>query len=409
MTNKHKILNDPVYGFISLKHPLLLDLMDHPFVQRLRRISQLGLSHLVYPGAVHNRFHHAVGAMHLMQEAVDALRERGVEITEAEARGVCAAILLHDIGHGPFSHALEHSLVQGVGHEAISALMMTRINEAFHGELDLAIQIFNNHHPKAFLHQLVSSELDMDRLDYLSRDSFYSGVAEGKVGADRIIKMLNVVDGRLVVEEKGIYSIEKFVVARRLMYWQVYLHHTVLAAEYMLTRCLQRARDLALQGTTVFATPALQVFLYERLDQARFLADPEILERFSELDDSDVLAALKAWQHHPDRVLSTLSRAIVSRQLFHIELRAHPFTEAERAAVLERVQSVLELSPEEARYFVIHDRVGSKPYQPGGIMIRFKDGRVQDFAQASDHLDANSLFRSVEKSFLGYPKSCRPR
>lgn len=297
----------------------------------------------------------------------------------------------------------------GVGHEAISALMMTRINEAFHGELDLAIQIFNNHHPKAFLHQLVSSELDMDRLDYLSRDSFYSGVAEGKVGADRIIKMLNVVDGRLVVEEKGIYSIEKFVVARRLMYWQVYLHHTVLAAEYMLTRCLQRARDLALQGATVFATPALHVFLYERLDQARFLADPEILERFSELDDSDVLAALKAWQHHPDRVLSTLSRAIVSRQLFHIELRATPFSEAERAAAVDRVQSVLGLSPEEARYFVIHDRVGSKPYQPGGIMIRFKDGRVQDFAQASDHLDAASLFRSVEKSFLGYPKSCRPR
>jgi HD superfamily phosphohydrolase len=228
VTNKHKILNDPVYGFISLRYPLLLDLMDHPFVQRLRRISQLGLSHLVYPGAVHNRFHHAVGAMHLMQEAVDSLRERGVDITEAEARGVCAAILLHDIGHGPFSHALEHSLVQGVGHEAISALMMTRLNDAFGGELDLAIQIFLNQYSRKFMHQLVSSQLDIDRMDYLTRDSFFTGVNEGIIGYDRLLKMMSVKEDQLVWEEKGIHSIEKFILSRSIMYWQVYMHKTVL-------------------------------------------------------------------------------------------------------------------------------------------------------------------------------------
>ena len=289
--NRHKILNDPVYGFVTLRHGRAMDLMDHRFMQRLRRISQLGLSHLVYPGAVHNRFHHAVGCMHLMQEAIESLRNKGVEITEAEAEAACLAILLHDVGHGPFSHALEHSIVQGVNHEDISALIMGRLNEEMGGALDLAIQIFNDHHPKPFLHQLVSSQLDMDRLDYLARDSFYSGVTEGKVGSERILKMLNVVDGQLVVEEKGIYSIEKFIVARRLMYWQVYLHRTVLSAEHMLTLVLRRAKHLVRQGHKVFASPALSLFLHDDLDRAQFLADPMVLERFCEMDDRDVFVA----------------------------------------------------------------------------------------------------------------------
>ena len=311
--NRHKILNDPVYGFVTLRHGRAMDLMDHRFMQRLRRISQLGLSHLVYPGAVHNRFHHAVGCMHLMQEAIESLRNKGVEITEAEAEAACLAILLHDVGHGPFSHALEHSIVQGVNHEDISALIMGRLNEEMGGALDLAIQIFNDHHPKPFLHQLVSSQLDMDRLDYLARDSFYSGVTEGKVGSERILKMLNVVDGQLVVEEKGIYSIEKFIVARRLMYWQVYLHRTVLSAEHMLTLVLRRAKHLVRQGHKVFASPALSLFLHDDLDRAQFLADPMVLERFCELDDSDVFVAMKAWRHHDDRVLALLSQRLLDR------------------------------------------------------------------------------------------------
>ena len=316
--NRHKILNDPVYGFVTLRHARALDLMDHRYMQRLRRISQLGLSHLVYPGAVHNRFHHAVGCMHLMQEAIDSLRNKGVDISEAEAEGACLAILLHDVGHGPFSHALEHSIVQGVHHEDVSALIMGRLNEEFGGALDLAIEIFNDHHPKTFLHQLVSSQLDMDRLDYLARDSFYSGVTEGKVGSERILKMLDVVDGQLVVEEKAIYSIEKFVVARRLMYWQVYLHRTVLSAEHMLMLVLRRAKHLARQGADVFASPALSLFLHDDLDRAKFLADPAVLERFCELDDSDILVAMKAWRHHNDKVLSMLSTRLLDRGLFRI-------------------------------------------------------------------------------------------
>ncbi|HAI00813.1 MAG TPA: phosphohydrolase, partial [Flavobacteriales bacterium] len=324
--NRHKILNDPVYGFVTLRHARALDLMDHRYMQRLRRISQLGLSHLVYPGAVHNRFHHAVGCMHLMQEAIESLRNKGVDISEAEAEGACLAILLHDVGHGPFSHALEHSIVQGVHHEDVSALIMGRLNEEFGGALDLAIEIFNDHHPKKFLHQLVSSQLDMDRLDYLARDSFYSGVTEGKVGSERILKMLDVVDGQLVVEEKAIYSIEKFVVARRLMYWQVYLHRTVLSAEHMLMLVLRRAKHLARQGVDVFASPALSLFLHDDLDRAKFLADPVVLERFCELDDSDIFVAMKAWRHHDDKVLSMLSTRLLDRGLFRIELRPEPFT-----------------------------------------------------------------------------------
>lgn len=403
--NKHKIINDPVYGFITVRHPLSLDLMDHRYVQRLRRITQLGLSHFVYPGAVHNRFHHAVGAMHLMQEALDALREKQIDISPEEAEAVCAAILLHDVGHGPFSHALEHSIVRGVNHEDISTLMMNRINEALGGALDLAIRIFNDDYPRRFLHALVSSQLDMDRLDYLGRDSFYSGVAEGKVGSERIIKMLNVIDDTVVVEQKGIYSIEKFVVARRLMYWQVYLHRTVLAAEYMLMLVLRRAKLLASFGVPLFSTPALSIFLHEAYDHAHFLADPEILERFSELDDSDILCAMKAWQHHEDPALSELSRSIIQRQLFRIELRDTPFSEEEIAEKKSLIRKKLGFDEEAADFLVHCDSVSNKAYTAGGIPIRFKDGSIRDFAEASDHFTPDILQRSIVKHALCYPKA----
>ena len=402
--NKNKILNDPVYGFITIQHELTFDLMDHPFVQRLRRISQLGLSHLVYPGAVHNRFHHAIGALHLMQEAIAVLRAKGTDISDEEGEAACAAILLHDIGHGPFSHALEHSIVKGVQHEDISALIMSRLNEELNGALDTAIAIFNDHHPKRFLHQLVSSQLDMDRMDYLARDSFYSGVAEGKIGSERIIKMLAVKDDRLVVEEKGIYSIEKFLMARRLMYWQVYLHRTVLCAEFMLMRVLKRAKALALSGVDVFTTPALSIFINESLDRAKFIADPEILNRFCELDDSDITCALKVWQHHDDPILSELSKRIVHRNLFQIELRSQPFSNDEVETTIQNVATGLGLSREDATQFVINDTIHNSLYSEEGISIQFKNGTVQDFAEASDQLNREILTRTVSKSFLCYPK-----
>ena len=402
--NKNKILNDPVYGFITIQHELTFDLMDHPFVQRLRRISQLGLSHLVYPGAVHNRFHHAIGALHLMQEAIAVLRAKGTDISDQEGEAVCAAILLHDIGHGPFSHALEHSIVKGVRHEDISALIMSRLNEELNGALDTAIAIFNDHHPKRFLHQLVSSQLDMDRMDYLARDSFYSGVAEGKIGSERIIKMLAVKDDRLVVEEKGIYSIEKFLMARRLMYWQVYLHRTVLCAEFMLMRVLKRAKALALSEVDVFTTPALSIFINESLDRAKFIADPEILNRFCELDDSDITCALKVWQHHDDPILSELSKRIVHRNLFQIELRSQPFSNNEVETTIQDVAKGLGLSEENAAQFVINDTIHNSLYSEEGIGIQFKNGTVQDFAEASDQLNREILTRTVSKSFLCYPK-----
>mgnify|MGYP003947460115 FL=1 len=402
--NKNKILNDPVYGFITIQHELTFDLMDHPFVQRLRRISQLGLSHLVYPGAVHNRFHHAIGALHLMQEAIAVLRAKGTDISDEEGEAACAAILLHDIGHGPFSHALEHSIVKGVQHEDISALIMSRLNEELNGALDTAIAIFNDHHPKRFLHQLVSSQLDMDRMDYLARDSFYSGVAEGKIGSERIIKMLAVKDDRLVVEEKGIYSIEKFLMARRLMYWQVYLHRTVLCAEFMLMRVLKRAKALALSEVDVFTTPALSIFINESLDRAKFIADPEILNRFCELDDSDITCALKVWQHHDDPILSELSKRIVHRNLFQIELRSQPFSNNEVETTIQDVAKGLGLSQEDAAQFVINDTIHNSLYSEEGIGIQFKNGTVQDFAEASDQLNREILTRTVSKSFLCYPK-----
>lgn len=403
-TNRHKILNDPVYGFVTLRHSRALELMDHPYVQRLRRISQLGLSHLVYPGAVHNRFHHAVGCLFLMQQAIDTLRYKGVEITKEEDEAVCFAILLHDIGHGPFSHALENSIVQDVHHEDISELIMSRLNKEFDGLLDLAIEIFQNKYKKKFLHQLVSSQLDMDRLDYLARDSFYSGVTEGKVGSERIIKMLAVVDDRLVVEEKGIYSIEKFIVARRLMYWQVYLHRTVLSAEHMLMLALKKAKDLSRNGEVLFASPALSAFLQNDYDKVSFATTEGVLDKFCDLDDSDIYNAMKAWRLHPDKVLSDLSSRLLDRKLFRIELRTEEFSQSD---IDERVKTLMELwslSEEEANYYVSSGSVDNQPYKENGIMLKSKDGGLIDFAKANDNLTLESLSRNVTKSFLCYPK-----
>lgn len=404
-----KILNDPVYGFVTLRGELLLTLIDHPWFQRLRRISQLGLSHLVYPGATHNRFHHAVGAMHLMQSAIEELRQKGHAITDDESQAACAAILLHDIGHGPFSHALEHTLVKGISHEAISLLIMERLNEQLDGALTTAIAIFTGSYHKKFLHGLVSSQLDMDRLDYLRRDSFYSGVTEGKVGSSRIIKMLDVHDDELVVEEKGIYSIEKFIVARRLMYWQVYLHKTVLSAEFMLVNVLKRAKEQVSRGHQLFASPALQRFLSCDCSGEDFLKDPHVLSDFCRLDDYDILGAIKVWQTDSDPVLSDLCQRLVQRKLFKIELRREPFTVADIASVQQAVQSELTLDDQEASYYVISEKIDNRAYDKTTSMIgiKFKDGTVRDVAEASDHLNLSALSEVVEKHFLCYPSEVR--
>jgi len=378
--------------------------MDHPFVQRLRRITQLGLSHLVYPGAVHNRFHHALGSLYLMQEAIETLRSKGVEITESEQEAVCYAILLHDVGHGPFSHALEHSIVTGVHHEHISILIMNRLNTELNGALDLAIEIFQNKYHKKFLHQLVSSQLDMDRLDYLARDSFYSGVTEGKVGSERIIRMLDVENDNLVIEEKGIYSIEKFIVARRLMYWQVYLHRTVLSAEHMLMLALKRAKHLSKKGEQLFGSPALSTFLNNDFEKEAFIKNPELLELFCDLDDTDILGAMKAWRNNDDKVLADLSSRLLDRNLFRIELKSEPFTKAEIFGKFNEVQNTWNLNQEDAQYFVSSGMVENQPYKENGILIKTKSGEVVDFAKANDNLTIESLSRNVQKYFLCYPK-----
>lgn len=400
--NKKKIFNDPVYGFITLKDEFIIEIIDHPWFQRLRRISQLGLSHLVYPGAVHNRFHHAIGAMNLMQETLDSLKQKGVEISDEEELGAILAILLHDVGHGPFSHALEHSIVSDISHEELTLLIMHHLNEEFGGKLHTAIEIFSDTYKKKFLHQLVSSQLDMDRLDYLSRDSFYSGVSEGIVGTERIIKMLDVQDDQVVVEEKGIYSIEKYIVARRLMYWQVYLHKTVLSAEFMLVNILKRAKQLAHDGVDLFATPILREFLYSEYDMSMIRSDKTILEKFCELDDYDVLACIKVWKNHEDKVLSLLSSSLLNRKLFKIKLSSEKWPEELISKMQHRISEKYELSLDEAAYFVIHDMVDNKAYSPASenILIKMKDGTVTDLALASDHLNISALSDPVQKWFL---------
>jgi HD superfamily phosphohydrolase len=405
-SNKRKIINDPVYGFVTFRHDFLLDLIDHPYFQRLRRIAQLGLSYLVYPGAVHNRFQHAIGALHLMQNAIEEIRYKGHEITKDEELGCLCAILFHDIGHGPFSHALEHSIVDKIHHEQISAYLMNDLNNQYNGRFDLAIKIFNDKYHKRFLHQLVSSQLDMDRLDYLARDSFFSGVVEGQVGSERIIKMLDVVNDELVVEEKGIYSIEKFIVARRFMYWQVYLHKTVLSAEFMLVNVLRRAKFLADQGEVIFCSPSLYYFLYNKIGKEDFENDGDALKHFIALDDFDIMSAVKVWQTHEDRVLAELAKGIVNRVLFKIEMSRQPIEQNVVNKQIERIANEMNLSLEEASYFVISDKVHNSAYsvKTDAIKVKMKDGQILDAAQASDHMNLQALSGSVEKFFLAYKR-----
>jgi uncharacterized protein len=407
--NKRKILNDPVYGFISIPDELIFDIIEHPFFQRLRRIKQLGLTHMVYPGALHTRFHHAIGTMYLMNEAIEVLRSKGQDISDTEAQAVIVAILLHDIGHGPFSHALENSIVYGLKHEDISNLFMKRLNDEFDGKLSLAIEIFQNRYHKKFLHQLVSGQLDVDRLDYLKRDSFFTGVSEGVISAERIIKMLNIVDDNLVIEAKGIYSIEKFLIARRLMYWQVYLHKTVLSAENLLIKILKRAKFLCDKGTDLFATPAFKEFLYHRYSAESFAEKPELLDTFALLDDFDIYTSIKVWCNSTDPILSLLCTKLVNRNLFHISVQNKPFDEDFVEEIRNRVQLMYGISHDETSYFVISEQVQNNAYsiQHDNINILYKNGSILDIAEASDLLNIQVLSKSVTKYFLCYPKECK--
>lgn len=405
--NKKKIFNDPIYGFISLPFNILFDIIEHPYFQRLRRIKQLGLTHLVYPGALHTRFHHALGAMHLTLKAIEVLKSKGYKITKKECKSTLIAILLHDIGHGPFSHALEYSIVKNVTHEDISSFFMQQLNKEFKGKLSLAIEIFENRHPKAFLHQLVSSQLDMDRMDYLKRDSFFTGVSEGVINSDRIISMLAVKDGNLVVEAKGIYSIEKFIIARRLMYWQVYLHKTVISAENLVVNILKRAKHLATKGEELFCTDSLHFFLYAEHDKNSFENNTEVLNRFAELDDFDITASIKAWKTHQDVILSTLCEALLNRNLYQINLKRNAFTAKELETARKNFGEKSNLSSDDLEYFVFSDSITNNAYSPlkDKINLQFKDGSIKDIAKASDQLNIRVLSEEVKKHFLCIPKT----
>jgi uncharacterized protein len=404
--NKKKIFNDPVYGFVSIPYEIIFDLIEHPYFQRLRNIKQLGLTHLVYPGALHTRFHHALGAMHLMSIALETLKSKGVEFTKEECEAVTIAILLHDIGHGPFSHALESCIVPEVHHEDISVFFMNRLNEEFDGKLSLAIQIFQNKYHKNFLHQLVSSQLDMDRLDYLNRDSFYTGVSEGVIGFDRILKMLQVVNDHLVIEEKGIYSIEKFLIARRLMYWQVYLHKTVISAEQLLLKILLRAKELTANGKKLFATPAFSLFLNENVTKQQFISDKKYLDAFAKLDDTDIFSAIKVWEQNEDYVLARLCRDLITRNLYKIEISNTPFDELKIKTLRSKMISQSGIEPSECEYFIFEGTIfnNAYSYKSGNINILTKDNELIDIAKASDNLNIEALSKTVKKHFLCYPR-----
>ena len=402
-TNKLKILNDPIYGFIRIPNSLIFDIIEHPSFQRLRRVSQMGFSNLVYPGANHTRFHHALGCLHLMQKTVNVLRVKGISISEQEENALYIAILLHDIGHGAFSHALEHSIVTGISHEEISLKYMHQLNRQFDGQLDLAISVFNGEYHRKFLHQLITSQLDIDRLDYLKRDSFYTGVAEGNISSDRLIAMINVVDNELVIEKKGIYSVEKFLIARRLMYWQVYLHKTSLVAEYMLVNILTRAKELANQGVELFGSSSLKFFLYHKTHKNNF--DNKVLNLFSELDDYDVLSAIKEWTNHPDKILSKLSLMIVNRNLLKIKMFDEEVSNDHLSNTTSKFLKISKISEEEAKYFVFRGKISNQAYnknQP--IKIASKNGTIEDIVNASDQLNLQALSKPVNKYFLCYPK-----
>lgn len=402
MSAGRKIVNDPVHGFIALDHALIRKLVAHPYYQRLRRIYQMAFAHLVYPGAVHTRLHHSLGAYHLMGAALQELRAKGISISTEEELGAKAAILLHDIGHGPFSHALEHVLLENTHHESVSLAIMHALNQELNGELEVALQIFQNKHPKSFLHQLVSGQLDVDRLDYLTRDSFFTGVSEGVVGYDRILKMLTVHDGNLMVEEKAIYSIEKFLVARRLMYWQVYLHKTVLGAEKMLVRIVERAKELIKSGIPVNApTPDLQFFL-ENGHQPSII--PQELERFCSLDDTDIMAAVKVWMNHPDVVLSTLCKSLINRRLYKVKFQSKPFLIEEVQQLRHKVCQSFGISEQEASYLVFTGDLETHTYNPKeeGIQILFKDGSVKGISEVDNALIHHHLETPMKKFYICY-------
>ena len=406
MVYERKIINDPVFGFINIPKGLLYDIVRHPLLQRLTRIKQVGLSSVVYPGAQHTRFQHSLGAFYLMSEAITQLASKGNFIFDSEAEAVQAAILLHDIGHGPFSHVLEDTIVKGIPHEEISLMLMERMNKEMNGQLSLAIQIFKDEYPKRFLHQLVSGQLDMDRLDYLRRDSFYTGVTEGNIGSARIIKMLDVADDRLVVESKGIYSIENFLMARRLMYWQVYLHKTSVAYEKMLISTLLRAKELASQGIELFASPALHFFLYNDITPTEFYSNPDCLENFIQLDDNDIWTALKVWSTHTDKVLSTLSMGMINRNIFKVENSAEPIGEDRIKELTLQISQQLGITLSEANYFVSTPSIEKNMYDPAddSIDIIYKDGTIKNIAEASDMLNISLLSKKVKKYYLCYQR-----
>ena len=404
--NDYKVINDPVFGFIKMPRGLLNDIVKHPLFQRLNRINQLGLASVVYPGARHTRFQHSLGAFHLMSEAITSLQQKGLFIFDSEAEAVEAAILMHDIGHGPFSHVLEHTLISGISHEDISLLMMEQINRDLGGLLNLAIAIYKDEYPKRFLHQLISSQLDMDRLDYLRRDSFFTGVTEGNIGSARIIKMLNVVDDQLVVDQKGIYSIENYLTSRRLMYWQVYLHKTAVSYEKVLVNMLTRAKDLVREGKTVFASPALAYFLHNDIDAEWFAEHEEALQMYEELDDSDIWSAMKAWKHADDKILSTLATDMLDRRIFKVEVHDEPITAERIAEIQEQIATAMGISKDDAHYLMSVNTIQKDMYsmEDDHIGILYKDGTVKDISEASELLNVALLSKKIRKYYLCYQR-----
>ncbi|MCL1938642.1 MAG: HD domain-containing protein [Candidatus Azobacteroides sp.] len=402
MDNKRKIINDPVFGFINIPSEFIYNIINHPYFQRLNRIKQLGLTHFVYPGAQHTRMSHSLGAMYLMDEAIVHLQSKGHAITPEEKEAALACILMHDLGHGPFSHAWENTLVKNIRHEEISLSLMKKINEEMDGRLDKAIAIFQDEYPKKFLHQLVSGQLDVDRLDYLRRDSFFTGVTEGNIGSARIIKMLNLKDGRLVVEAKGIYSIENFLMARRLMYWQVYSHKTAFAAEKMMVNVLKRAQELAMQGTALFASPALHYFLDRPVDKQTLLNDPQALAHFVDLDDNDIWSALKVWAKHSDKIMALLSEGLLNRHLFKIEIEQKPFAAQYVEEKKKKWSQYYAISLEDVSYLISAGEISTNMYNEtdDSIDILYKDGTTKDIAEASDMLNIQLLSKKIKKYYF---------
>ena len=401
-----KIINDPVFGFIKIPHGVLLDVVQHPLMQRLTRIKQLGLANAVYPAAQHTRFQHSIGAFHLMSEAITSLTQKGIFIFDSEAEAVEAVILMHDIGHGPFSHVLENTLITGISHEEISLMMMEQINREMNGALNLALKIFKDEYPKHFLHQLISSQLDMDRLDYLRRDCFFTGVNEGNIGSARIIKMLNVVDDQLVVESKGIYSIENYLTSRRLMYWQVYLHKTAVAYEKVLVNTLLRAKHLAREGKDVFAPPCLKYFLYNDVNGEMFRNDPEALSNYGQLDDNDIWSAMKVWAQSNDKILSMLAKDMLDRNIFKVEVSNEPITAEREETLREQLSQAFGISKEETNYLFSVNTIQKDMYDVNDdrISILFKDGTTKDIAESSEILNVGLLSKKIRKYYLCYQR-----